>query len=342
MRDETEITVVVPAHNAAATLAACLDALLASSHEAFEIIVADDASTDGGAELSRARGVRVVRLESRSGPAAARNRGARAARGSILVFVDADVLVREDTLARISAQMNVHAEIAALFGSYDDAPAAESFVSQYKNLYHHFVHQESRAEAATFWAGCGAVRREAFARVGGFDERRYRQPSIEDIELGYRLRVAGCRILLDKDLQVKHLKRWTFMSLLNADIRDRAWPWSRLIFERGALINDLNLRTRERISAALVIVAVALLASAFVVPVMLVAASLALGVVVWLKRKMYAFFVRRRGVTFAAGAFILQLLYYLYSSAVFVLSWCVHVARRRQEAARADEARACR
>ena len=94
----------------------------------------------------------------------------------------------------------------AVFGSYDDAPAAAGLVARYKNLYHHYVHQRSGASAQSFWAGCGAVRRSAFLAVGGFDEERYPRPSIEDIELGYRLTDAGYRIRFRPDLMVKHLK----------------------------------------------------------------------------------------------------------------------------------------
>ncbi len=48
-------------------------------------------------------------------------------------------------------------DLAAVFGSYDDEPAAPNFLSQYKNLFHHFVHQQGSAEASTFWSGCGAI-----------------------------------------------------------------------------------------------------------------------------------------------------------------------------------------
>ena len=62
----------------------------------------------------------------------------------------------------------------------------ENFLSQYKNLLHHFVHQGSSSDATTFWAGCAAVDRKVFVDIGGFDAARYDQPSIEDIEMGYR------------------------------------------------------------------------------------------------------------------------------------------------------------
>src|SRR4051812_47426640 len=223
MQPETlpSLSVIIPVHNGGAHLPRCLDALHASDSKGHEVIVVDDCSNDASADAARARGFQVVRLDARRGPAAARNEGARRTRGRVLLFLDADVLVRADTLARVEAFFKKHCETAALFGSYDDAPDAPGFVSQYKNLTHHFIHQRSRSDAETFWAGCGAVRRDAFERVGGFDETKYTRPSIEDIELGRRLRRRGFQIALDRHLQVKHLKRWTLLSLLRADIRDR-------------------------------------------------------------------------------------------------------------------------
>jgi hypothetical protein len=67
--------------------------------------------------------------------------------------------------------------------------------------------------------------------LGGFDER-YREPAIEDIELGYQLKSAGHNILLLKTLQVKHLKPWSTLGLLRADFIQPALPWSELILPR--------------------------------------------------------------------------------------------------------------
>jgi GT2 family glycosyltransferase len=139
--------------------------------------------------------------------------------------------------------------LTALFGSYDDAPAATNFLSQYKNLFHHYVHQIANEEASTFWGACGAIRREVFLKLGGFDES-YHQPCIEDIELGYRLKRAGYRIRLLKTLQVKHLKHWGVKSLLKTDFFQRALPWTELILRDRRLVNDLNLKTSSRVSVA--------------------------------------------------------------------------------------------
>lgn len=254
------ISVIVPVHNGTDTLAQCLSAVNASDYQHYECLVVDDGSTDGSAEVARRFAVNVIELEGEpSGPAHARNHGAEAARGEILLFIDADVMVRPDTLTQVMDSFNRRRHIAALFGSYDESPAGTGFLTQYKNLIHHYVHQQGRENAATFWSGCGAIQRDVFLKVGGFDEERYPQPSIEDIDLGYRLRAAGYQILLKKDIQVKHLKRWSLKGLIQTDVFGRALPWTRLIMEAKELPNDLNLHTSQRMSALLLFVLLLLL-----------------------------------------------------------------------------------
>jgi glycosyltransferase involved in cell wall biosynthesis len=332
-----QLSVVVPVYNGGTQFTQCLDALLASDFQDREIVVVDDNSTDASAEVARAFGVEVIRLASRRGPAAARNCGAAHARGQVILFVDADVVVRRDTLARVAAFFREQANVAALFGSYDDEPAAENFVSQYKNLLHHFTHQRSSAQAATFWAGCGAVRREAFKAVGGFDESKYRGPSIEDIELGHRLSRARFRITLDHELQVKHLKRWTLVSLLRTDILSRALPWSRLIMEESGMINELNLRFPERACAMLAGLAAVLLILSYFQPLLLIAA-LAAAAAIWLINfQLQCFLKERRGLWFALKAFAMLLLYYLYSGVTFTLVYVSRVLKNAVGVARLAE-----
>lgn len=317
----TRVSVIVPVYNGGPALERCLAALAASQGPEDEIIVVDDASTDGSGDVAGRAGAVVLRLERNAGPAAARNHGARRARGDVLFFVDADVAVGPGSIDHVRAALDAHPEVAAIFGSYDVDPTAPGLVSRYKNLLHHFVHQHSETEAATFWAGCGAIRRPVFTAIGGFDEERFRKPSIEDIELGYRLRRAGHRIRLDKALQGTHFKRWTVASLVRTDVMGRAVPWTKLILESEQLLDDLNLRRDQRWSAALVGFAACMLPLVPWRPALVVVPAAALLAVIGLNRKLYAFFLRRGGLRFAAGAVLLHWFYYVYSGLAYLAVW---------------------
>ena len=315
------ISIIVPLYNNAGDLFECLFALDTSCHPDSEIIVVDDGSTDDITSVAMPMGVRLLHLAKNSGPSAARNHGALHARGDVLFFVDADMVVAPGAVSRVLTVFAENPDLAAVFGSYDLEPRAKNVVSQYRNLLHHFVHQNGNPDASTFWAGCGAIRRSVFEQIGGFDEKRFPRASIEDIELGYRLRQAGHRVLLDKSLQGTHLKTWTLRSLVWTDVFYRAVPWSRLIIETKNAPNDLNLQASQRLSLALVSLAgIFVLLAVFRIELLGLSVAALFGVIV-LNRKLYIFFFRRRGFLFAVTAVLLHLFYYLYSGLSYLCVW---------------------
>lgn len=315
------VSIVLPVYNGSVYLPQCLDAISKSIYRSYEVIVVDDCSTDDSVNISRQWGASVLSTPKNSGPAAARNLGAQSARGEILLFVDADVLVHPETIGLVTDSFKEQPQISALFGSYDDEPAEPNFLSQYKNLQHHFVHQNSNSEASTFWSGLGAIKRDVFLEHGGFDCSKFDGPMIEDIDLGFRLRKAGHRILLDPAIQATHLKKWEIMSHLKTEILFRALPWSRLMLENSEVLNDMNVKTQDRLSAALVGLALLVLPFTVWQPVLLLLVAALLIVIAFLNLKILAFFAKKRGVLFAALTFPWQLLYFFYSGVVFVLCW---------------------
>ena len=256
------ISIIIPVHNGGDNFRQCLSSLKQFAPEGTEIIVVADGDTDGSGDLAEAFGIQVLRLPIAGGPAKARNCGAKAAQGEILFFVDADVMVAADTIEQVKLILAQETDLVAAIGSYDDSPGATNFLSQYKNLFHHYTHQTGNEEAYTFWGACGAIRRDIFLAIGGFDEC-YRLPCVEDIELGYRLKEAGYRIRLCKTIKVKHLKRWEVISLLKADFFCRAIPWTSLLLRYRHFVNDLNLQWSSRISVILVYILLGTLVGAW-------------------------------------------------------------------------------
>lgn len=319
------ISVIIPVYNGRQLLHHCLQALNQTLYNQWECIVVDDGSTDDSTAVAQQWGARVIRTPH-SGPAHARNMGALAAQGEILFFIDADVLVQPGAVGYVAATFTAYPEVAACFGSYDDAPTQTNFLSQYRNLLHHYVHQHSSSEASTFWSGCGAIRREVFMEMGGFAASQYPQPSIEDIELGYRLRAAGYHIRLEKLLQVTHMKRWTAAHMLRTDVLGRAVPWSRLILQGGSLPNELNLQTSQRVSTAVAFIA---LAGLLLLPLWgwwsVGVVGTAVAILIWLNRHFYRFLRGKRGLGFMFAAMPWHWFYFLYSGASFL---AVFVAAR--------------
>jgi glycosyltransferase involved in cell wall biosynthesis len=319
MQTSRTLSVIVPMYNAAATIERCTAPLLRmlDRGEVKEVIVVDDCSTDAGAEIvARHPQVLLERLPQQTGPGGARNHAARLVSGDCLWFVDSDVVVRDDS-ARVLSQAFAETSADAVFGCYDESPSASNFLSQYKNLVHRYYHVRGSRNASTFWAGCGAVERTLFFELGGFAARRYPYPSVEDIELGYRIVDSGRRIVLRRDLECKHLKEWRLKNLLHTDICRRAIPWSRLMLERRHFTGDLNVGAGERLRALLAVAGVPALLwwaagwASFWLPIGAVASS------VLANLELIRFFKAHRGSVFASRAFLYHQLYYLYSSAAF-------------------------
>jgi GT2 family glycosyltransferase len=241
----------------------------------------------------------------------------------VLVFVDADVLVHPDAFVRIRAAFESDPGLSGVFGSYDDTPVHDSTVSAFRNLLHHHVHQSSPGPAKSFWAGLGAIRRDVFLDIGGFDDA-YDVPSIEDVELGLRLTDAGHRIELAPDIQGKHLKAWTLPAMIRCDVLHRGVPWLTLLLARGRLPAALNLRWHHRASAlASVGLAGALAARRY--RTLLSGAALLLA----LNHAFYGLLWEKLGPRKAALGMGLHVVHHLSAVAAAPLALWIHLRTRR-------------
>ena len=192
---DVRVSVVIPARDAAATLGAQLTALSAQrTTRRYEVVVADNGSTDGTAALARSfagrvPGLRVVDAGARAGTNAARNAGVSAARGELVLLCDADDVVDEGWLDALAAALE-HAD--AVGGPLERESLNDAFVRDWgpppenTGVYQHldFLPRPTGANAG--------FRRAVWEELGGFDERYVRGGT--ETEFFWRLQLAGHRL----------------------------------------------------------------------------------------------------------------------------------------------------
>lgn len=317
-RRERFISVVIPNRNGAATLGQCLAAAFASDYGRFEVVVADDCSEDASIEIVRAFPCRLVRLASHGGVSRARNAGARASVGELLLFIDSDCLLRRDTLSVANASYGERRD-RILGGTYTPSPHDRDFFSAFQSVFiNHF--ETKRSEPDYVAAHAMVVDPELFRRSGGFVEGSFIgvAASVEDVEFSHRLRRQGCRLAVDPDLQVQHVFRFSLRRSLGNAVR-KARYWTRyslanrdLLADSGAASLELKINVLGALLAACL--AGASLAWRTAWPLAAVPPILALDLAV--NRRLAAAWLRARGARFLA----LAILYYLtlYAAAVAI------------------------
>ena len=217
--DQPTFHVVIPVRNGAETLGACLAGLYRSEYPAsrFHVTCVDDGSDDRTPEILAHYPCEVLTNTRPRGAAAARNRAACLDRGEILLFIDADTVVRPRTLSLLAGRFAGPA-VASVIGTHDSRTRYPNLASAYKNLFvaRHFALKGEEVEV--FYCCIGAVRRTVFERVGGFDER-FEGASVEDFEFGLRLTARGALTVLAREIEVDHIKHLGIRALLRQDFQ---------------------------------------------------------------------------------------------------------------------------
>ena len=220
-------SVIIPARNEARTIARLVHAVLDQAPDGWtiEVLLVDDGSTDATPAVARAAGARVLELSSRPGggnPAVARNRGAAAATGDPLIFLDADCLPTPGWLPRLLAG---HEAGAIVVGGALDLPEGLSPMARcdyYCGWYH--VHSRRPAgDVPNHPPGNVSVRAGAFAATSGFTEQQPVAYAHEELAWQSEVLRRGGRIVFDPLAIVHHYNRPGFRNLLRRNYR---WGFS--------------------------------------------------------------------------------------------------------------------
>jgi glycosyltransferase involved in cell wall biosynthesis len=204
-------SIIIPCYNAEKTLSLCLHAIYSSKFNNFEVLVVDDGSKDNSIAIASDFPCTLVRAEKNQGAAAARNRGAKKGVGEVLLFIDADVVINENTLNLFHKSLQTY---PAVFGIYQQKSGVDNLFSNYQNFFAHKSIQETKEHTTMFYTYCAAVKKEIFDAAGGFDES-WKRATFEDVEFGLRISAAGHQILLNKAINVTHYNHFNLKRFVN-------------------------------------------------------------------------------------------------------------------------------
>ena len=231
-------SVIVPSYNSSSTIRSCLSSLLnqSLSKEDYEIIVVDDGSTDNTRSIIMEFPVKYL-WQPNSGPAAARNHGAREAKGSIILFTDSDCVPAYDWIEEMVKPFK-SADIIAVkgaYGTYQKSLVARFAQVEFQERFELLMKAESIDMVDTYSA---AFRHDTFRQHGGFDES-FPVANNEDTDLSYKLSLTGNRMVFNPMAVVFHLRH---PDTIYKYFRQKFWRgfWRMVVYKRfpGKMVKD--------------------------------------------------------------------------------------------------------
>ncbi len=314
-------SVVIPAYNAEKTICQCLEAVFASKEYVQEVIIVNDASIDRTVELARRFPCRIIELKQNRGPAYSRMLGLKETTAEIVVFIDADVLVDKSIFSELLGAFSTYSDATAIVGMLSKKHPNKDFFSQYKNLYMHYIFSQCPLEIDFIYGAFYAVKKKYYTFMPL--NKRYG----EDTEFGMHLTQQGLKIILEKKIQVVHLKKYSLFSFIKNDFLIPFY-WARLfLLNKGwrAIKKEkrfFHAQKEQLISVALVpIILIALFLKGWL-------AVLLIPLQFLLNLRFFIFLEQEKGLFFTLSSLVVTWLDWLIMSAGIVCGFCVFLLRR--------------
>lgn len=305
---EPFISIVIPVHNGATTIDRCLAAATSVDYPNFEVVVVDDGSTDGTAELVRRHPVKLVQLKPNRGASAARNAGVAAASGEFIFFTDDDCVVQRDTLRKAATAIAEEGSDCVIGGTYTPLAHDHALYNSFQSVFVNYSETKYR-EPDYIATHAMLIPRQMFLASKRFDEGFL--PILEDVDFCHRMRREGKRLVMRPELVVGHIFQFDLWRSLRNAYRKSRW-WVTYSLANKDLLADSGTASVELKTNVVLwpftIAALALAAVFGAQPWALVAAGLVAFNLFVSRGLVGAYFRARGGMAFTLGA----LLYYLF------------------------------
>ena len=208
------ISIVIPFYNSQDSINDCLNAVFKSSYKNFEVIAVSDGSKDESLKIAKKFPCKLIKSKKNYGSGHARNKGAKLARGKIIVFLDSDVIIKKNHL-KIIFNYFIKKNYKMAQGIYTHKPIYKKISTQYLQSYQCFyVFSKKLKYINNLVSNFFVIKKKIFFEVGGFDSK-FIGSNAEDADLGYKLTKKGYKIPILRNLNVLHKVNfglWTFVN----------------------------------------------------------------------------------------------------------------------------------
>lgn len=302
------ITVIIPNYNGSSTIGRCLEAAFSSEYDNFEVIVADDCSTDNSVEIIKKFPCKFIFLDKHSGASRARNTGAKNSSCEVLFFIDADCLLQKNTLASVNKAF-LTCEDSIIGGTYTVIPYDNGFFSAFQSIFINY--SETKKEPPDYIpTHAMVISSEIFMKSGGFQENFL--PVLEDVEFSHRLRKMGYKLTMNSEILVRHIFNFTLIkSLKNAFGKSLYWTIysiknKDLLADSGTASYELKINAASLLlNASLIMLFFYFKNTAFLIPILLICA-----VNLSVSKGLIRAFYQAKGLSFAISAALYYTLIY--------------------------------
>jgi GT2 family glycosyltransferase len=229
---QLKLSVIIPVFNGSAALGRCMQSIAASRHSPHEVLVVGDQVAHSARQRARSLGFMVYGQGEQRGRWLGRNLGAALSSGEILVFVDPEVCLREETLSQIADHFSEDPP-AVVVGIPASGPLRDEFAGRYRNGRIHHAGLQSSDFVPWTWPNFMAMERGAFFQLGGFRGDFNLPLHGYDMEFGRRVTRAGFSIFLDKKLEVDYEERLSLGRIFRDDFRASSAALRSALASRG-------------------------------------------------------------------------------------------------------------
>jgi len=232
---ERFISIIIPNHQGGSTIGKCLEAVFASRYRNFEVLVVDDCSSDNSIEVIKGFPCTLIRLDTHSGAAQARNIGASHSHGDILFFTDADCILQQDTLSIVNQATSRADPDVIIGGTYTRIPFDNSFYSLFQSVFINYSETREVQHPDYIATHALVIDAASFHKSGGFTDMYL--PILEDVDFSHRLRQAGYRLVMKPAIQVQHIFNFSLYRSLRNAIR-KSMYWTMYSINKGDVLVD--------------------------------------------------------------------------------------------------------